>query len=112
LILKVNLTYRVEYKLRVFENRAMRKIVGLKRDEVTGDWIRLHNEELRYLYSSPNIVWLIKSRKMRLVSINGRGAYRDLVGKPEGKRPLGRHNHKCQDNTYIKMYLKNWLRKL
>jgi hypothetical protein len=110
LILKVNLTYRVENRLRVFENTALRKIVGLKRDEVTGDWRRLHNEELCKLYCSPNIVWLKKQKKMRLVLTYGRGAYRDLVGKPEGKRPLGRHNHKCQDN--IKMYLKNWLRKL
>jgi hypothetical protein len=67
--LKDDLTFRAENRPRVFENRALRKIVGLKRDEVTGHWRRLHNEELPDLYSSCNTVWLIKSRKMRLVLI-------------------------------------------
>ena len=61
LILKADLTFRVENRLRVFKNRALRKIVGLKRDDIKGDWRRLHNEELRDLYCSPNIVCLIKS---------------------------------------------------
>ena len=73
----------------------LRRIFGLRRDEVTGEWRRLHNEELNGLYSSPNIVRVIKSRRMKWtghVSRMGeeRGVYRVLVGKPEGKRPLGR----------------------
>jgi len=65
----VDLTFREVNRLRVFENRALRNIVGRKRDEVIGDWRRLYNDELCDLYSTPNIVWLIKSRRMRLVSI-------------------------------------------
>jgi hypothetical protein len=79
----------------VFENRVLRRIFGPKRDEVTGEWRRLHNEELNDLYSSPNIIRLIKSRRIRWAGHiacmgEGRGAYRILVGRPEGKRPLGR----------------------
>jgi len=62
-----SLTMKGERRLRVFENRVLRRIFGPKRDEVTGDWRKLHNEELNYLYLSPNIVWVIKSRKMRQV---------------------------------------------
>jgi len=84
-----------ERKLRMFENMVLRRIFGLRRDEVTGEWRRLHNEELNDMYPSPNIVWVIKSRRMRWpgrVACMGeeRGVYRVLVGKPEGKRPLGR----------------------
>jgi len=90
-----SLTLREEGNLRVFESMVLRRIFGPRRDEVTGEWRRLHNEELNGLYSSPNIVRVIKSRRMKWtghVSRMGeeRVAYRVLVGKPEGKRPLGR----------------------
>jgi len=87
----------------VSENKALRRIFGPRRDEVTGEWRRLHNEELNDMYSSPNIVRVIKSKRMRwagLVARMGeeRGAYRVLVGKPEVKRPLGRPRHRWVDN--------------
>jgi hypothetical protein len=81
-----------ECSLRVFENRMLRKLCGPKRDEVRGKWRKLHNEELN-LCSSPNIIWVIQSRKRRWAGLvacveHKRDAYRVLVGKPEGKRPL------------------------
>jgi len=81
----------------------LRRIFGPRRDKVTGEWRRLHNEELNDLYSSPNIVRMIKWRRMRWaghVARTGeeRGVYRVLVGKPEGKRPLGRPRHRWVDN--------------
>jgi hypothetical protein len=92
----------------VFENRVLRRIFGPKRDEATGEWRRLHNEELNNLYSSPNIIRVIKSRRMRRavhVATMGekRGAYRILVGRPEGRRQLGRPRRRWEDN--IKMDL-------
>jgi hypothetical protein len=79
----------------VFENSVLRRIFGPKRDEVTGEWRKLHNGELNNLYSSPNIMWVIKSRRMRWAGHvarmgEGIGVYRVLVEKPEGKRQLGR----------------------
>ena len=86
----------------------LRRIFGPRREEVTGEWRKLHNEELNDLYCSPNIVRVIKSSRMRwarYVARMGkrRGVYRDLVGKSEGKRSLGRPRRRWQDN--IKMYL-------
>jgi hypothetical protein len=103
-----SLTVREEHKLRVFENRVLRRIFGPKRDGVTGRWRKLHNEELHNLYSSPSIIKIIKSRRMRWVGHvapmgEKRKVYRLLVGKPEGKRPLGRLRRRWMDN--IKMDL-------
>jgi hypothetical protein len=88
----------------VFENRVLRGIFGPKRDEATGEWRRLHNEGLNGLYSSPNIIRVIKWRGMRwawLIARMGekRGAYTILVGRPEGRRPLGRPRLRLEDNT-------------
>ena len=88
-----SLTLREERRLRVFENRVLRRVFGPKRDEVTGEWRKLH-EELSDLNSLPNVVRVVKSRRMRwtghMASMGEeRGVHRVLVGKPEGKRPLG-----------------------
>jgi len=79
----------------VFENRVFKRLFGPQRDEVKGEWRKLHNEELSDLYSLPNIVRVVKPRRMRwtghvVLMGQGRGVHRVLVGKPEGKRPLGR----------------------
>jgi hypothetical protein len=97
----------------VFENRVLRRIFGPKRDEVTGDWRKLHNEELRDLYSSPRVIRIIKSRRMRWaghVARMGekRNAYRLLVGKPVGKRPLGRPRPRWVDNIRMDLGEVGW----
>jgi hypothetical protein len=94
---------REERKLMVFENMVLRRIFGPGRDEVMGEWRRLHIEDLNDLYCSPNIVRVIKSRRMRwaghLACIGEeRGVYRVLVGKPEGKRPLRIPRRRWVDN--------------
>jgi hypothetical protein len=110
---------REEHRLSVFENRVLRRIFGPKREE-DGSWRKLHNDELHSLYSSPKIVRVIKSRRMRWAGHvarmgEGKGAYRVLVGRPEGKRPLERPRRRWEDN--IKMDLReiwidgeNWIR--
>jgi hypothetical protein len=90
----------------VFENRVLRRIFGPTRDEVRGDWRKLHNGELHNLYSSPDIIRQIKSRRMRLAGHvalvgEGRNFYGVLVGKPKGKRPLGRPRRRWENG--IKM---------
>jgi len=87
---------------------VLRRVFGPKRDEVTWEWRKLHNEELSDLYSLPNIVRVVKSRRMKWAGHvalmgEGRGVHRVLVGKPEGKRPLGRPRRRWEDN--IKMDL-------
>jgi hypothetical protein len=103
----LSLTLREEHRLRVFENRVLRRIFGPKREE-DGSLGKLHNDELHSLYSSPNIVRVIKSRRMKWARHvarmwEGRGVYRVLVGRPVGKRPLGRPRRRWEDD--IKMGL-------
>ena len=92
----------------MFQNRVLRRIFGPKRDGVTGEWRKLYNEELNDLYCSPNIVRVVKKSRLRWAGHvarmgEGRGVHKVLVGKPEGKRPLGRPRRKWEDN--IKMDL-------
>jgi len=99
---------RKERRLRVFENRVLRRIFGPKRDEATEEWRKPHNEELNDLYCSPNVFRVIRSRRMRWAGHvvrmgESRGVYRVLVGKPEGKRPLGSPRLRREDQ--IKMDL-------
>jgi hypothetical protein len=103
-----SLTLREERRLRVLENRVLRRVFGPKRDEVSGEWRKLYNEELNDLYSLPNIVRVVKSRPMRQAGHvarmgEDRGVHRVLVGKPQGKRPLGGPRRRWEDN--IKMDL-------
>jgi len=98
-----SLTLQDEKKFRVFENKILRKIFGAKRDEETGEWRTLHNEELHRLYNSPDIINVIKSRRLRWAGhvarmSEDRTAYKILIGKPNGKRPLGRPRRRWEDN--------------
>jgi hypothetical protein len=97
-----SLMLKEENRLRVFENRVLRRIFRPKRDEVTGEWRKLHNEELLNLYSSPDIIRQVISRRMRWVGHvarmgEERKAYKVFVGKPEGKRLLGRPRRRWED---------------
>jgi hypothetical protein len=102
-----------EHRLRVYENRVLRRIFGPKRDEVTGEWRKLLNGELRDLYSLPSIFRKIKSRRIRWASHvvrigEKRNAYRLLVGMPVGKRPLGRPRRRWMDNIGIDLGEVGW----
>jgi hypothetical protein len=104
----LSLTLREEHRLKVFENRVLRRVFGPKRDEIIGRWTKLHNDERHNLYSSPSVINMITSRRMKWVGQVGRigekrNAYRVLVGKPEGKELLGRPKHRWEN---IKMDLR------
>jgi hypothetical protein len=91
----LHVTLREVHRLGVSENRVLRRIFGPKRDEVIGEWRKLHNEELHDLYSSPSIITIMKARRMIWAAHaarmgDKRNAYRLFMGKPEGRRPLGR----------------------
>jgi hypothetical protein len=103
-----SLTLREERSLRVFDSRVLRKISGPKRDEVTGEWRKLHNEGLSDLSSSPSIIRVNRSRRTRWAGNVARvGEMRDvymvLVWKLEGKRPRGRSRRKCEDNIKLNL---------
>jgi hypothetical protein len=102
-----------EHRLRAFENRVLRKIFGPKREEVMGEWRKLHNGELHNLYSSLDIITQIKSRRMRWAGYvarmgEGRNVYRVLVGKPEGKRPLERPRRRWEDGVKMDLREMGW----
>ena len=105
MVLKLGRSLREELRLRVFENRLLRKVFGPKKDEVTGEWRELHNKELNDLYFSPNIVYYqIKKNKMGGESSTYEGDTRcvqGFVGKLEGKRPFGRPLYRWQDNIRV-----------
>jgi hypothetical protein len=108
-----SLTLREEQRLRVFENRVLRRIFGPKRDEATVECRRLHNDELNDLYSSPSIIRVIKSRRMKWAGHvarmeEKRGAYRILVGEPERRRSLGRPRRRRDDNIKMDLQEVGW----
>ena len=94
----------------MFENRVLRRIFGPKRDEIRGEWRKLHKEEFNYLYSSPSTFQIEKNEMDGACSTMGerRGVYRILVGKPEGERPLGRSRHRWKDNIKIGLHEVEW----
>jgi hypothetical protein len=97
---------REEHRLRLFGNSVLRKIFGQKKDQVTGEWRKLYDEKLHLLYSSPNIIRQIKSRSLRWAGhVTHMGeesrVYKVLVGKPEGKRPLGRPRRRWEDGMRL-----------
>ena len=110
MIVKLGLfTLGEEQRLRVFENKVLRKIFGANKDQITGQWRKLLNTELHVLYSSPNIIVNFKSKRLTWPGHvprmgESRNVYKILLGKPGGKKPIGRPRHKCEDN--IKMDLR------
>jgi hypothetical protein len=112
-----SLTLREECRLRVFENRVLKRVFGPKRNEVTGEWRRLHNKELYALYSSPNIILVITSRRLRWAGHvahmwERRGEIRALVGKPDGRRPLERPSRRWEGNIKMDLREDGWGRRL
>jgi hypothetical protein len=110
---KLGLILREWHRLRVLGNRVLRRILGPKREEVTGEWKKLHNEELHNLYSSLNIIRQIKSRRMRWAGHvermgEERNVYRVLMGKPEGKRPFGRPRCRWEDGIRMDLREIGW----
>jgi hypothetical protein len=104
-----SLALRKERRLRVSEKRVLRRIFGTDREEVTGEWKKVHNEEPNDLYSSPNTNRVIKSRRWAgHVERMGRSAYRVLVGKPVGKRSLGRPRRRWVDNIKLDIQELKW----
>jgi hypothetical protein len=108
-----SLTLREEHRLRMFEKRVSRRIFGPKRDEVTGGWRKLHNEELHNVYSSSSLVTMINSKTMRWTGHvarmrEKRDAFRILVGKPGGKRPLGIPRRRWVDNIEMSLTDIGW----
>jgi hypothetical protein len=108
-----SLTLREEKRLKVLENRVPRRIFGPKGEEVTGEWVRLHNEELNDLYSSPKIIRVIKSRRMRWAGHvarigEKRRAHRIFMGRPEGRRPLRRPRCRWEDNIKMDLQHVGW----
>jgi len=104
---------RKEHRLKVFENRLLRKISGPKRDDVTEEWRKRHNEVLNVLHSPPNIIRVNKSRSKKrtghVAHMGGRrGAYRTLVRKPEGKSPLEKPRRRCEDNIKLDLQKVGW----
>ena len=108
-----SLTLRKERRLRAFETRVLGKILGPKRDKVTGEWRKLRNEELNDLYSTPNIFRVTKSRIMRWAGHVARvgdrkDVYRVVLGRPEGKRPLGRTRRRWENNIKVDLREVGW----
>jgi hypothetical protein len=109
----LSVTLREEHRLRVFENRVLRKVFGPKRDEVTGEWRKLRNEELHILYSSPNIIRHIRIKENNVGGTCGtHGREEECVqgfdGKAKGKRPLGRPRRRWEDGIRMDLREIGW----